>query len=419
MSKLIALRRQSRTASWDLGALSFEGRRSQIVKSAATSERSQELKEIGMKEAKPEDAVPQSVPSFQHLGYVDAFVIDSSSIETAEQAKNVLEDEYLIIPDVDLALPQPILSQQYGRRPLRDSYWPVESGVKIAHDNGVTGEGVLVGVLDTGCDADHLELRRKRIDFRYVPFYPSAENMRSTRGFDVDGHGTHVCGIIAGENVGVAPGVDLMVASVIESETIKTSLERIIVALDWMLSQFQLEENLTKPIIINMSLGFREEWISGPNFQSIIDGMKLILSMLVDDFNALPVVAIGNDGPGIIRAPGYFAQTLSVGAVDLAHKPAWFSGGGVSPLTNSVEPNLVGYGVDVLSCLERNIENRSLYANMSGTSMATPYVVGTAALYAAAYPGLQGIPLRQKLIDEALDLDEPPNRVGAGLARFV
>ena len=49
---------------------------------------------------------------------------------------------------------------------------------------------------------------------------------------------------------------------------------------------------------------------------------------------------------------------------------------------------------------------RSLYAEMCGTSMASPYVTGIAALAASAY-GLQGgAPLRQYLIDRALSLED-------------
>lgn len=419
MAKFIALHRQSRTQTMGMAAMSFENRRSRIVQEAAFSERSETLQSIGLEESTAEKPVPELQSSFQRLGYVGAYIVDSPTEDMSEQAKEVLEDDYMIMPDIELALPRPTLSQRFSRRPRREPYWPAESGVSTAHDNGITGERVLVGVLDTGCDADHIELRKKQIEFRYVPLKPSTEPMRSCRGFDVNGHGTHVCGIIAGKNVGVAPGVDLMVASVIESETLKTSVERIFVALDWMLSQFQLEENLTKPIIINMSLGFRPEWISGPSFQSVMDGMKLLLSTIVVDFGGLAIVAIGNDGAGTMRAPGYFPETLSVGAVDFAGKPAFFSGGGQSPLTGDPEPNVVGYGVDVLSSLERDMDNRSLYANMDGTSMSTPYVVGIAALLASAYSGLKGNALRQRLIDEIMPLDASPNRVGAGLAKFA
>ena len=56
---------------------------------------------------------------------------------------------------------------------------------------------------------------------------------------------------------------------------------------------------------------------------------------------------------------------------------------------------------------------------MSGTSMATPYVTGIAALYASQNSALQGTALRRHLLENVIPLDSPPDRVGAGLARFV
>jgi subtilisin family serine protease len=316
-------------------------------------------------------------------------------------------------------LPRAMLPHRFARRPRRKSFWPAESGVAEAHARGITGEGVMVGVLDTGIDADHLEFRKRRVDFRYVPLRPTDGAARSVLGFDTNGHGTHVAGVIAGRNVGVAPDVDLLVAAVIESETVRTSLERVMIALDWMLSHVLLPENADKPFILNMSLGFRREWIAATQVQTVVEGMQLLLRMLVEDFDVLPVAAIGNDGPGTVRAPAYFPECLSVGAVGPDLRTAWFSGGGLSPVDQQPKPDIVGYGVDVLSALERNLDRGSIYAQKSGTSMAAPYVTGIAALLASANPGLQGRALRQHLLANALPLEEGGARVGAGLARFV
>ncbi|MCB1033680.1 MAG: S8 family serine peptidase [Acidobacteria bacterium] len=284
-----------------------------------------------------------------------------------------------------------------------------------AHRDGVRGQGVLVGVLDSGCDADHREFRRRRIEYRYFPLSRNKKEVRAVRGFDVHGHGTHVSGIIAGERIGVAPDAELLVASVIESERVTTSMERIVMALDWMLSHFQMDEHAGKPTIINMSRGFRREWVSGALADTVLDGMRNLLALLVE-IDVLPVVAIGNDGPGIGRVPGFFPEVLSVGAVDFQHRPAPFSGGGT--LEGGVSaPDLVGYGVEVLSSLERSAENRSVYAEMSGTSMATPYVAGIAALLASK-DGLEGTLLRQRLTNDAMPLSFPADRVGSGLARY-
>jgi subtilisin family serine protease len=418
MGKFIALRKTPRSQTLGLAALSFPDRRSHIAKSALVSEHSEVLESIGLTPARLSHPNDNPVNCFERLGYLGAYVIETRSEDASEKAREQLASDFYIVPDVQLSLPRAALARKYLRRPRKRPYWPKESGVNLAHHDGIAGQGVLVGVLDTGCDADHVELRSKRIEFRYVPLSPLYSPLRATRGFDVDGHGTHVSGIIAGRNVGVAPDVELMVASVIESETMKTSLERIVVALDWMLSQFQRDDNLAKPMIINMSLGFRPESMAKSELEPIVNGMKLILSTLAEDFDVLPVVAIGNDGPGTMRAPGYFPETLSVGAVDFDLQPAHFSGGGVSPITGQTEPDIAGFGVGILSSLERDIDKHNVYARMSGTSMAAPYVTGIAALLASADPSMHGEAIRQRLIDDAMPLSAPPTRVGAGLARY-
>ena len=357
--------------------------------------------------------------NFIPLNYLGAYVVNSPNEQKIKEAEKLFdESDYDIIPDVQLSLPKPTQSERVYRR-RKQINWPTESGVHEAHRNGIIGKGVLVGVLDTGCDADHIQFRRKQIDFRYIPLHYRFKKLRDVRGFDVDGHGTHVCGIIAGQSIGVAPGVDLMVASVIESETYQTSLSRISIALDWMILQFGTKENLDKPIILNMSLGFVPELISKRDQDLLMVGIQELISTLVEDFDVLPIVAIGNDGPGNMRAPGYFPETLSVGAIDSKHKPADFSGGGFSPISREPQPDIAGYGVNIFSSVGRDRNNRTLYTEMSGTSMAAPYVTGIAALYASADAVFRGERLRQHLLNTVLPLQAPVDRVGAGLARFT
>ncbi|MDD3824382.1 MAG: S8 family serine peptidase [Anaerolineae bacterium] len=419
MTKFIALRREPRTTFLGLEARPMVDKRMRIAQDAPESRRSEVLREIGLARVEPDEQLPKDVNKFQRLGYAGAYVVDTANDVMAAKAREVLTPDYHIMPDIEMGLPKAILSQRFVRRPRRKSYWPAESGVAEAHRQGITGKGVLVGVLDTGVDADHLEFRDRRLPFRYVPLQPTEGQIRSVRGFDTNGHGTHVAGIIGGRNVGVAPDVELLVAAVIESETVKTSLERVMVALDWMLSHFQLPENADKPFILNLSLGFRPEWIGVTEIQSVVEGMHLLLRTLVMDFDVLPVAAIGNDGPGVVRAPGYFPECLSVGAVGPDLRPPWFSGSGLSPVTQETEPDIAGYGVAVLSALERDLDRVSIYAEKSGTSMAAPYVTGIAALTASANPGLQGEALRRRILDNALRLEEGGSRVGAGLARFI
>jgi subtilisin family serine protease len=415
--KFIALRKKPRAALLGVSAAATAEKRSEVLKDAEHSERAVRLVSVGLPQFAPQRRRAQE-HGFERLGNVGCYIVETENPEQAQAAREVLEEDYLILPDVQLSLPVAASSMQRTSRAPRDLQWPAASGVAQAHEQGITGKGVLVGVLDTGCDADHTEFAKKTIEFRYVPLNPAPDGVRAVRGFDVNGHGTHVCGIIAGRNIGVAPDVDLLVASVIESETVKTSLERIVIALDWMLGQLQLDENQERPMIISMSLGFRSEWISAPMFTAVTDGVRLLLSTLVNDFDVVPVVAIGNDGPSVVRAPGYFKEALAVGAVDFEHNVWKNSSSGKSP-DGLQKPDIVGYGVDVVSSLERDVGRRSIYTRMSGTSMATPYVAGIAALYASGPQRLQGAQLRERLLTNALPLNAPPERVGVGLARFL
>lgn len=418
MSKFVAVRKRPRIDEAPDGS-SLEKRRQVAAEAGADDENSERLESIGLSYVHPEDFTPQLENAFHHLPYVDAFIVETADKRIAEQAREVLEEEYTIAPDVALGMPVPTAWTPTVREVDTQRRWPEQSGVSLAHSKGITGKGVIVGVLDTGIDADHSEFRSRKVNFRYVPLNTVTDAVRAVRGFDVDGHGTHVCGVIAGETVGIAPDVDLLVASVLESESLKTSLDRVLIGLDWMLSYFSEGENVSKPSIVNMSLGFPPEALRLPAYRRAAELLRKVLKIMVDDFGVLTVVAIGNDGPGKMRAPGFYPECMGVGAVDYDFEVAEFSGGGTSPLTGMTKPDICGFGVDVVSSFERTMANRSRFVRMSGTSMAAPYVVSIAALYASVRPEMQGRDLWQRLTSSAMRLKEPPERAGAGLARYV
>jgi len=187
------------------------------------------LEGYGLQEQRPEK-VHLEGHLYTRLPHVGAVAASFESKEHAEAAARDISD-YWLVRDIELSLPVPRTAiAQNVEIDLARVEWPEGSGVEHAHSQGLRGQGVLVGVLDTGCDADHVEhLGLVRV-FRYVPL--SLQGFRDVRGFDPHGHGTHVCGILAGQHVGVAPEVNLWVASIIESETMRTSLRRVLVGLD-------------------------------------------------------------------------------------------------------------------------------------------------------------------------------------------
>ena len=420
MPKWIAVRKQSHSEEMGLGALPVNERRAEVASACASHHAiAEQLSSLGLQLVHPQQSCPNGVHCFQCLPYVGALVIQTTDDAILSKVRSLLSADFLFIQDVTLGFMQPVGVSSATRSAPPKMAWPDYTGIQQAHAQGIKGSGVLVGVLDSGCDADHREFRQRHVDFCYVPLDTVNDAIRQVRGFDINGHGTHVTGTIAGANIGVAPEVTLMVASVIESETVKTTLDRVLVGLDWMLSHFLEPENQNKPTIINMSLGLPAEVLDAQTYQDATQVLNKVLTAIVDDFDVLVIAAIGNDGPGAMRAPGCYPQCLSVGAVDVTLTPAPFSGGGVSSTTGDTEPDIAGLGVNILSSWERTTRNRSRYLQMSGTSMAAPYVSGIAALCASANPALQGDALRRHLIENALPIEEPADRVGAGLARFT
>ena len=137
--------------------------------------------------------------------------------------------------------------------------------------------------------------------------------------------------------------------------------------------------------IISMSLGMA---YFEPQFDTI-------LSIIVERFGVLPVIAIGNENHGNLSSPGSSPYALSVGAAERRVKGydiAPFSSGaslvfpGAPEYPLVTKPDVVAPGVQVYSCIPpTKVPGGSFeYTYMNGTSMATPHVSGIAALLMAA-----------------------------------
>lgn len=232
---------------------------------------------------------------------------------------------------------------------------------------GYTGKGVKIAVLDTGVDVNHGDLK--------ITGGQSFIDGQSSYQDD-NGHGTHVVGIIAAQDnntgtVGVAPGAQVYALKVLNSGG-SGYLSDVIEAIDWSIAN-----NID---IINMSLGTMED---NPLFKEAVDRAYS---------NGIVVVAAaGNDGNGKeVNYPARYSSVVAVGSIDINKKLSGFSNTG-----NEVE--VVAPGSGILSTIPGG------YAEFSGTSMATPFVVGNLALYKET-TGLSGQSLRDKLIATTEDL---------------
>jgi serine protease AprX len=243
------------------------------------------------------------------------------------------------------------------------------------------GKHINIAVLDTGVHGDHPALVG-RVE-KFVVIDPLGRRITTSATFDSGQHGTHVSGTIAGGktpegvSIGVAPEAKLFVAGVLVGDA---TLSTLIEGISWAV------ENGAN--IINMSLGFSY-------YEPLFDQ---VFKMLIDQFEVLPVVAIGNENHGNTSSPGNSANALSVGAAEKIRRGklavASFSSGatlvfpGEEPHALVTKPDVTAPGVQVYSSTppEKTPRGTFLYSYMDGTSMATPHVAGVAALLMAARP---------------------------------
>lgn len=108
------------------------------------------------------------------------------------------------------------------------------------------GEGVTIYVIDSGIMADHQEFTRPDGSSRVSNGWNFLDN--STDAGDVDGHGSHVAGIAAGLQVGVAKGASLVSVRILDECGLGTVSDTL-AALDWVAA------NQRRPCLVSMSLG--------------------------------------------------------------------------------------------------------------------------------------------------------------------
>ena len=251
---------------------------------------------------------------------------------------------------------------------LRSTFtWGLEAmHIPELWDQGLTGAGVKIAHLDTGVDGTHPALRAAIAGYAEFDLGGRVVGDASARDSDRrDGHGTHTAATVAGRlvrgrHVGVAPGAELYSAMVIEGGDV---VARIFGGMDWALGQGAR--------ILSMSLGIR----------GLVADFLDIVNVLRDS-KVLPVMAVGNEGPGTSRSPGNYPKALSVGAHDSSFAVADFSSSQrFKRRSQPLAPDLVAPGVDVVSAAPGGG-----WRSLSGSSMATPHVAGLAALLLEAKP---------------------------------
>ncbi|MFE7505848.1 S8 family serine peptidase [Promicromonospora sp. NPDC057488] len=275
-------------------------------------------------------------------------------------------------------------------------------GAPAAWDAGFTGDGVTVGVLDSGLDATHPDLDDVLVGAR--DFTGSGDTQ------DRYGHGTHVASIALGsgeasdgDNRGVAHGADLLVGKVLDDFGGGES-SSIIDGMEWIAE--------AGADVVNMSLGESERYTDGT------DPFSMAVDTLSDRYGTLFVVAVGNEGLyGAVVPPGAANSALTVGAVDDDDQVAYFSSRGPRVRDYAIKPDITAPGVEIVAARAAGTnegEDAGPYTAWSGTSMAAPHVAGAAAVLKQARPELTGPQLKSVLMGSAVHTSGGAFDEGAG-----
>lgn len=235
-------------------------------------------------------------------------------------------------------------------------------GAPAAWQSGYTGKGVKVAVLDSGIDSAHPDLAGQ---------VTASANFTDEPLDDTAGHGTHVASTIAGKGVdgyrGVAPDAKLLNGKVCDAHGYCPE-SAILAGLEWAVAQHA--------DVVNLSLG-------GPGPDGL-DPLEEAVDRLTRQTGTLFVVAAGNEpGKARINSPGSAESALTVGAVNAQEQLADFSSQGPGP-GGAIKPDITAPGVGIVAARSAASHPEDpvgdKYTRMSGTSMATPHVTGTAAL---------------------------------------
>ena len=275
--------------------------------------------------------------------------------------------------------------------------------------SGSAGTTVPVGVMDTGLNLNHPDIRENResICGAYFPLANDEVDLRvETEDLWIDAglHGTHVTGTILGNGAdearfaGMAPGVrHIRFAKVLHRDGFGSG-DMIRRGMDWLARESECGGAAAKPLVVNMSLSARSRYWEGRS------AAERKVDSTVWKHGQLYVVAQGNASESSFSNYGAAKNSLAVGAVHDTGGHATFTSLGPTG-DGRLAPQVSGTGVHVHSA--RGGGNPGGYERFNGTSMAAPSVAGVAALLMDAVPAHQGNPAltRARLMASAIRPD--------------
>jgi len=360
------------------------------------------------------------------LGYTPHWLVNGVIIKATKDAIYRLaerDDVDRIEPDLVPELIEPVKeSPATGITGIGITPGVVNIGARRVWDElGIRGEGVIVGILDSGVDGNHPALASRWRGLFVPPEHAWLDVIGTPSSFPTDNnsHGTHVMGTITGvasdDTVGVAPAAQWIATNVIDQFAGSEFDNDVLTALAWMADPDGDPGTIDDvPDVIQNSWGINENFSSDPPYLDC-DSRWWDAIDAVEAAGCVVTWSAGNEGPGSqsLRSPADRATTLynvfSVASTE--HTPPFaisgFSSRGPAgpncgPVENRTKPDIAAPGDEIYSSVPGGG-----YGYKSGTSMAGPHVAGVVALMRSANPNLDVITIKQVIMDTALDLGDP------------
>ncbi|MEA1980542.1 MAG: S8 family peptidase [candidate division Zixibacteria bacterium] len=292
------------------------------------------------------------------------------------------------------------------------------------HQAGLSGEGVTIGIFDSGFNTEHpaffdslrVEASYDFINNDTIVGDPDCEEQSENNQQNY--HGTLVMGVIAGFDLGNLIGVAYKASVVLAKTEITCSDTEIKLEEDNWVAAAEWADSVGVDII-SSSVGYTVFTDLGSYTIDDLDGNTSLITIAADiaaSKNILVISSAGNERNttwGTISMPADGDSVIAVGAVSNSGEIAYFSSPGPSA-DGRIKPDIVTLGTSVFS--SRAIGG---YAYVAGTSFSSPLVAGACALALEHDQTLTAAEIRQKIIQSGDRYLSPDNDYGHGLFNAI
>jgi hypothetical protein len=370
----------------------------------------------------------------QYVAQFSRFAADVDAIlmshRSAPADRVVMHHRYhRVFSGVSMTLPAwmvPFLQQlPYVKRihPDRDVRTMIDPSIELIGATSVwatfgsRGEGIRVGIIDTGIDYLHPALGGGfGPGFKVAGGYDVVNS--DDDPMDDNGHGTHVSGIVAAdaESVkGVAPHATLYAYKVLDASGHGLDSD-VLEAIERTVDPDGDGDDADMLDVVNVSLGSNEGSPTDPTSVAVDNAVRLGVVFCVAAGNSggrTPVQGKEDnyffDGSATIGSPGTAERAITVGASDMSDTIARFSSRGPNRVSFGIKPDVLAPGVQITSTWPG-----AGMKTMNGTSMATPMIAGVAALLKSLHPAWSPDFIKSAIVNSAKNIELSAYLQGGG-----